>query len=216
MDTGGGSWDPAAMTSDRIVDPTAGWLGVAFLVTLLASEAALSLPDEHAAASTVATFYEGHRAAVIVLQVVAFVASALLALFAWRLRVIDRGIAVAGLALAATTVAPALITIVLAVVADPQHSAAAQAVNRFEPRGDDLLFVGVTLFAVTVVLRRGRSPLWLGVVAAVVALCCLLRLALEAAGRERGVLDSIAPVSFLVLVAALIWLGFRGFPWHHS
>lgn len=200
------------MTSERIVDRTAGWLGVAFLVTLLASEAALSLPDEHATASAVATFYATHRAVVIVLQIVALAGSALLALFVWRLRVIDRSVAAAGLVLAVTTLAPALITIALAIAADPQHPATAGTYNRFEPRGDDLLFVGVTLFAVTVLLRLGRSPLWLGAVAATVALCCLLRLALEAVGRPRGVLDSLAPLSFLVLVAALAWLSFRGYP----
>src|SRR5262245_16617332 len=101
------------MTSQqRIVDRTAGWLGVAFLVTLLASEAALSLPDEHATAPTVAAFYAAHRAAIIALQLVSFVSAALLALFAFRLRVISRGVAAAGLALAATALAPGLITVV--------------------------------------------------------------------------------------------------------
>jgi hypothetical protein len=88
------------MASERISDRTAGWLGVAFLITLLASEAALSLPDEHATASTVATFYAEHRAVIIVLQIVGFAGSALLALFAWRLRVVNRGVAMAGLVLA--------------------------------------------------------------------------------------------------------------------
>ena len=205
-------WDPAAMTSERIIDRTAGWLGAAFLLTVLASEAGLSLPDEHATAPAVAAFYAEHRAVIIVLQLVGFVGAALLALFAWRLRVIHRGVAAAGLALAVTALAPGVITTVLALIADPQHPATAGGYNRFEPRGDDLLFLGVTLFAVTVVLVRGRSPHWLGVVAATVALCCLLRLTLEALGRPRGVLDALAPLSFLLLMAALTWLSFRGFP----
>jgi hypothetical protein len=200
------------MASERIVDRTAGWLGVAFLIALLASEAALSLPDEHATAQTVATFYATHRAVVIVLQFVGFLSAALLALFAWRLRVFNPGVAMAGLVLAVTALAPGLITVVLALAADPRHPATAGAYNGFESRGDDLLFAGVTLFAVAVVLTRGRSPHWLRVVAATVALCCLLRLALEALGRPRGVLDALAPLSFLVLVAALTWLSFRGFP----
>jgi hypothetical protein len=208
----GSAWEAATMISERVVDRTAGWLGVGFLVGLLASEAALSLPDEHATGPTVAAFYAAHRVLIIVLQLVGFLSAALLALFAWRLRVISRGIATAGLVLAVTALAPGLITLILALVADPQHPAAAGTYNRFEPRGDDLLFLGVTLFAVTVLVSRGRSPRWLGVVAATAALCCLLRLLLEALGRPRGVLDALAPLSFLLLIAALTWLSFRGFP----
>jgi hypothetical protein len=200
------------MASERIADRTAGWLGVAFLITLLASEAALSLPDEHAAASTVATFYAEHRAVIIVLQIVGFAGSALFALFAWRLRVVNRGVAIAGLVLAVTTLAPGLITLILALVADPQRTSSAGTYNQLEPRGDDLLFVGITLFAASILLFLRRSPLWLSVVAAIVVLLCLLRLLLEALGRPRGLLDALAPLSFLVLVAALTWLSFRGFP----
>jgi fatty acid desaturase len=64
------------------------------------------------------------------------------------------------------------------------------------------------LFAGAITLLR--SPRWLRVVAAVVALTGLLRLALEVVGRPRGVLDALAPIAFLVLVAALTWLSFRG------
>ena len=60
------------MISRWPVDRTAGWLGAAFLVTLLASEAALSLPDELSPAATVATFYSQHRSVIIVLQIVGF------------------------------------------------------------------------------------------------------------------------------------------------
>jgi hypothetical protein len=95
------------------------------------------------AASTVATFYAEHRAVIIVLQIVG---SALLALFAWRLRVVDRGVAMAGLVLAVTTLAPGLITLILALAADPRHTASAGIYNQLEPRGDDPLFVGIALF----------------------------------------------------------------------
>jgi hypothetical protein len=200
------------MISRWPVDRTAGWLGAAFLVTLLASEAALSLPDEMSPAATVATFYSQHRSVIIGLQIVGFVSCALLALFALRLQRIDRGAAVAGVVLAVAALAPGLVTVALAIAADPQNPSTADTLNRLEPRGDDLLFVGVTLFAIVVAVRLGRSPLWVGIVAAVVALTCVLRLALEILGRPRGVLDSLAPITFLVLVAALVWLRFRGYP----
>ena len=200
------------MISRWPVDRTAGWLGAAFLVTLLASEAALSLPDEMSPAATVATFYSQHRSVIIGLQIVGFVSCALLALFALRLQRIDRGAAVAGVVLAVAALAPGLVTVALAIAADPQNPSTADTLNRLEPRGDDLLFIGVTVFAIVVAVRLGRSPLWVGIVAAVVALTCVLRLALEILGRPRGVLDSLAPITFLVLVAALVWLRFRGYP----
>ena len=200
------------MISRWPVDRTAGWLGAAFLVTLLASEAALSLPDELSPAATVATFYSQHRSVIIGLQIVGFVSCALLALFALRLQRIDRGAAVAGVVLAVAALAPGLVTVALAIAADPQNPSTADTLNRLEPRGDDLLFIGVTLFAVVVAVRLGRSPLWVGIVAAVVALTCVLRLALEILGRPRGVLDALAPITFLVLAAGLVWLRFRGYP----
>ena len=200
------------MISRWPVDRTAGWLGAAFLVTLLASEAALSLPDELSPAATVATFYSQHRSVIIGLQIVGFVSCALLALFALRLQRIDRGAAVAGVVLAVAALAPGLVTVALAIAADPRNPSTADTLNRLEPRGDDLLFIGVALFAIVIALRLGRSPVWVGFVAAVVALTCVLRLALEILGRPRGVLDSLAPITFLVLVAALVWLRFRGYP----
>jgi MFS family permease len=200
------------MNSERTVDRRAGWLGIAFLVLLLASEITLSLPDEHATAAAVTTFYAAHRAIIIGLQIAGLVASALLALFAWRLRVISPGVAGAGLLLAATTLAPTLITLAVAITADPAHPTTAGTLNHWEPRGDDLLFVGVLLFAATLLPFLGRPPRWLGVLAGIVAVFCLLRFALELLGQPRGALDAIAPISFLVLVGALTWLSFRGLP----
>ena len=198
------------MSVDRswTVDRTAGWLGVAFLLTLLGSEAALTLPDESAAAGAVASFYAEHRTAIIVLQVVGFVSCALLALFAWRLRALDRRVCVAGLVLAVAALAPGLVTLILAVVADPAQPDLAETYNRLEPRGDDALFLGIVVFAVAVALVR--SPVWLRVIAAVVAIGCGLRLVLEAIGQPRGAVDSLAPIGFLGLVAALTFLSFRG------
>src|SRR3954453_14617125 len=81
------------MTTPRLVDRTAGWLGVASLLTLLASEIALTLPDVDATPSAVAGFYAAHRGVVVVLQVAGFAASVMLGLFAWRLRQVRRGVA---------------------------------------------------------------------------------------------------------------------------
>jgi hypothetical protein len=94
------------------------------------------------------------------------------------------------------------------VVADPASPEAADTYNRLEPRGDDVLFRGHP----AVRPRRGRPAALARVaagVAAIVALTCLLA-SRWSCGRPRGVFDALAPIAFLVLVAALTWLSFRG------
>ena len=113
-------------------------MAAGFIVLLLATELVLSLPDESASAPTVAQFYAEHRAFIIVLQVVGFVAAGLLGAYAWRLRTVDRVVAGAGLLVAVCALAPGLITLVLAVVADPANPGPASRWNALEPRGDDI------------------------------------------------------------------------------
>jgi uncharacterized membrane protein len=185
-------------------------MAAGFIVLLLATELVLSLPDESASAPTVAQFYAEHRVFIIALQVVGFVAAGLLGAYAWRLRTVDRAVAAAGLLVAVCALAPGLITLVLAVVADPANPGPAGRWNALEPRGDDILFVGIVVFAVAVAVRLGRDLPLLGVVAAVVALACLARLILEAMGKSRGVLESVAPLGFVVLVGVMAVLSFRG------
>src|SRR3954468_9722184 len=119
-------------------DRARAWLGVGFVVLLLGSEGALTLPDENASNASVADFYTTHQSAIVVLQVVGFVACVLLAMFAWRHRSLDRRVAITGVVLAALAAAPGAITIVTALVADTSDPAAAGRFNRLEPRGDDL------------------------------------------------------------------------------
>ena len=48
----------------------------------------------------------------------------------------------------------------------------------------------------------------LGVLAALVAVFCLIRLVLQIAGRDRGPLDAIGPLSFLILIAVMAMLSY--------
>jgi hypothetical protein len=105
---------------------------------------------------------------------------------------------------------PSLITLVIAIVADPNSPSAADRWNRLEPLGDDILFVGIALFAGAVAVRLGRRLLALGLLAAFVAISCLIRLVLELAGKRRGPLDAIGPLSFVSLIAVMAILSFRG------
>jgi hypothetical protein len=81
-------------------DRVAGALAAGFVVLLLATELVLSLPDETASAAVVASFYATHRTLIIILQLLGFVAAVLLGAYAWRLRSVDRVVAVTGLVMA--------------------------------------------------------------------------------------------------------------------
>jgi hypothetical protein len=202
---------PARVASDpRTPDRWAAALALGFIVLLLGTEQVLVLPDVGDSASVVATFYAAHRGLIIVLQVVGFLAAGLLAGYGWRLGPVDRGVAGAVLAAAVCALAPGLATLILALVADPQHVAGAGTWNGLIPRGDDILFVGIVLLGAGVAWRLGRRLPALGVLALVVAVACLVRLALEAAGRPRGALESVGPLSFLILVTVMAVLSFIG------
>lgn len=196
-------------TRGWVRDPTAGWLGIGFLVLLLGSEGALTLPDSDASAASVADFYAQHGTAIVSLQVVGFVACLLLGLFAWRVRVDDPRLAASGVLLAVLAAAPGAVTTVLAVVADPARPAQAGRLNDVVPRADDLLFVGIVLFAGAVV-ASAASPGWMRGLGAVVATLSGVRLVMDLAGADPGPWESLAPLAFLVLVAAMVLLVFRG------
>ena len=173
-----------------------------FVVLLLGSEAALVLPDETAGDSAVASFYATHRGPVVVLQLIGLVAAGLLAGYAGRLRRFDPVASTAGLITAALACAPAVVSLVLALVADPTHPSTAGTWNAWGPRADDLLFVGITVFGAAIALRP-RFPAIARVLGAIVAVLCGARLVLEATGHARGTFDSLGPISFVLLMACL-------------
>jgi hypothetical protein len=194
----------------RTPDRLAAGFAFAFIVLLLVTELVLTLPGEADSPSYVAQFYTEHRTLIIALQILGVVDAVLLGAYAWRLRAVDRFVAGAGLLMAFCALAPTMITLVLAVVADPARVETAAEWNMLEPRGDDILFVGIVLFASTVAVRLGRNNPALGVLALVVAVACLLRLILEAAGKTRGALEAVGPLLFVVLIATMAVLSFRG------
>ena len=195
---------------DHNRDRVAGGLAGGFVLLLLATELVLTLPDDTANPSIVADFYARNRVIVIILQLLGIVAAGLLAGYAWRLRRVDRPISVAGLVMAGCAVVPGLITLVIALVADPADPAAAAEWNSWEPRGDDLLFAGIAVFAATVTVRLARRRTLLAMLAGLTAVAALVRLMLEMMAVQRGPLDAAAPLLFLALVsvmAVLSWLG---------
>jgi hypothetical protein len=123
---------------------------------------------------------------------------------------VDRVVGRVAMVAAVCALAPTLITLVLAVLADPAHAGAAGTWNGLIPGGDDLLFIGVVVFSAGVAWRLRRRLPALAVLAAAVSLACLVRLVLEALGRPRGALESVGPLSFVVLVAVMAVLSFLG------
>ncbi len=177
-------------------------LAWAFVVLLLASEAALTLPDATDPDAVVASFYAQHRATIVVLQLIGLVAAVLLASYSLRLRRTDRVVGTAGLITAALACAPGVMTLGTALVADVAHPGQAGTWNAVEPRGDDLLFLGITLFGAAVALRP-PFPAVARVLGAVVAVLCGARLVVEATGHAPGTFGSLGPIAFVVLVACL-------------
>jgi len=202
--------EPMTTESVRKPDRLAGALAAGFVVLLLATELVLTLPDEADSPVVVANFYATHTNFIIILQVLGLVAAALLGGYAWRLRSVDGVVAATGMIMAGCAAVPGLITLLIAIVADPDHPAAAGRWNALEPRGDDLLFVGIVVFAGAVAVRLGRRLPALGVLAGLVALSCLARLLLELAGSSRGVMDAVGPLLFVVLIATMAVLSFLG------
>jgi len=200
----------AAEYSARTPDRVAAALAGGFVVLLVATELVLSLPDQTASAADVAAFYATHRSFIITLQVLGFGAAVLLGGYAWRLRRVDRAVSAAGLLVAVCGLVPGLVTLVIAVVADPDDPAPAGRWNQLEPRGDDLLFVGILVFAAAVALRLGRRLPALGVLALLLALGCVGRLVLEAVGVGGGPLNAVVPLSFLALMTVMAALSFLG------
>ena len=199
-----------AQESARKPDRVAGALAGGFVVLLLATELVLSLPDEADSPVFVANFYAAHRGFIIILQLLGIVAAVLLGGYAWRLRSVDRIVAAAGMIMAACGLLPSLITLIIAIVADPRKPASAGRWNLLEPRGDDILFVGIVVFAGAVAVQLGKRLPALGALALLVTLSCLARLALEIAGRNRSLLDAIGPLSFVILIAVMAVLSYLG------
>jgi hypothetical protein len=194
----------------RKPDRVAGALAAGFVVLLLATEAMLTLPDETASPAAVASFYATHRGFIVILQLLGMVAAALLGLYAWRLRTVDQAAAAAGMIMAGCGLLPSLITLVIAIVADPTDPSSAGSWNQLEPLGDDMLFIGIVIFAGVIAVRLSRKLPALGVLAGFVAITCLIHLGLEIADRRRGPMDAIGPLSFVLLIAVMAIWSFLG------
>ncbi len=201
--SGSGAEQTERDEANATLSRSSGWLALSFVVVLLFSEAALSLPDATATEAEVAAFYSDHRGAVVILQLIGFGAALLLGLFARRLRTVDRLVSATGIAVAVASVVSGGVILAMALVADPASPSAVGTLNSWEPRADDLLFVAIVGFGAAVAVRFWREHRFLAAIGGATALTCLLRLTMEAIGAALGPVEWLAPVMFVVLVAMM-------------
>ena len=173
-----------------------------FVVLVFVGSAVVSLPESDHPAESISSFYQVHRSAVVITQVVGLAAIVVLLMVlvvlqrwvggGWPLLVSGRLVALASLG----TAVPVLVLTSTTGSVPPAQSAA-----RWADRADDVLFITIALFAVGVVATRMQTSA-LRVSCIVVAVACGLR----GVGAPLGfhALDVVAPLMFLIL---MIWLG---------
>jgi hypothetical protein len=193
----------SSLTAPRAAGRRSGAVyGAAFIVVLFLSAAVVSLPQPDASGQQVVDYYTQYRGLVVVTQLLGLCTVPLLALFAIRLRALDRPSGTAALIVAAMGSLPTLATLLLAVTADPAHIGAAHALNVIAGLADDVLFLTISGFAAVIAARRGTYRPWLRAIAVGTSAVCLARGVLGFAHMQSW-LDAAAPLAFLGLVAAL-------------
>ena len=167
---------PVVADPGRRPDRLGAALAAGFIVLLLATELVLTLPDVADSPSSVANFYVAHRLIIVILQAFGFIAAGLFGAYAWRLRSVDRVVGAAG-----------LVTAVCALVPGPHHRGDRPCRRPREPPVPRLAGTAWSPVAMTSCLSgscsspqlsrfdSGEEAPLLGVLAAVVALSCLIR-----------------------------------------
>ncbi|HVH94096.1 MAG TPA: hypothetical protein VM688_04210 [Nocardioidaceae bacterium] len=182
-----------------------GWT---FVVLLLVSAAMADVPDRSVATPVARDFYQQHAAVVALAQVISIGAAVALALFARTFArgfaaprpVVTSGYVVAGAA--TLTSAPVL---VLASVAHTVSDQTLRLLLLACDATDVLLFVSIAGFTLAVA-HGTTSPVW----RALCAICAVISIArailLSFGATALGV---VAPVAFILLIAALATLSHR-------
>ena len=169
-----------------------GVWGLAFVVLLLVSAAAVSVPTSQESGARIADFYRQHDDVVTAQQVIGVVALAAFVAFALLLAP-NRWLCVALIAFVVTELATNAVP--LAIVLTKPSADTAHTLTFVEDLADAALFVAIALFVSALTLAE---PLWLRVAAYVVAAVCVVR----AVGGPLGftLLDAVAPLAFLVFM----------------
>ena len=184
------------------------------MILLFGGAVSLTLPVDNAKDFEVAVFfassaklailhlgYQAHTWAVFITQGIEIVASIVFIWFAIRLARGDAAVRDLGIAVAVIGVVPSAVLIILTFIADPLYDATAGGWYAVAVLADHVLFLAVAAFA-AVIASRVRDVRWLCRCSIVVAVIALARGVLGFFG-VAGVLEPIAPVVFLALIATL-------------
>ena len=189
----------AALPGRRSYD---GLWFVLFVVLVFVGSAVVSLPESDHPAESISSFYQVHRSAVVITQVVGLAAVVVLLMV---LAVLQRWVGggwpllVSGGLVALASLGTAVPVLVLA-LDDRLGASGTISAARWADWADDVLFVTIALFVGVVATRMQTSALRVSSI--VVAVACGLR----GVGAPLGfhALDVVAPLMFLIL---MIWLG---------
>jgi hypothetical protein len=194
------------------------WWGVAFVILLFVSAAMVSLPIAAEPGDRIAAFYNAHQQVIVWQQIVGTLALLPFLAFAGALSLWARMdgrrnrwlMPVAGL-VALATVVTSLVPLAMALMPNLSPDLAHQ-LTVVEDLADSVLFASLAGF---VLATSTGAPVWVRVLAILVALASLARAVLSPFGLT--VLDVAAPLAVLAFVVLLSGrLLFSPSPRHHS
>ena len=171
-----------------------GWWGIAFVVTLFAAGAMVSLPTGRQTGRAIAAFYAAHTGVILVQQVLGVVTLAFFLAFALALGARRRRWLLVGTVLLAISELVTNIIPVILALTNPEPDGA-HAWTVIEDLADGALFVSIAVFSVAATIDEVG---WVRAVGLVVAAISLLRVVLTLFGVAA--LDALAPIAFLILI----------------
>jgi len=174
------------------------------VVLLLLSAGMASVPGGNDPTGTVRDYYTQHTGVVVAAQVVGLLAAAAFVVFALTARRTAKGrrtgaLEVAGLGVAAAAALAAVPVLWLTAVASTGTDGLVHGLAVASDLTDVLLFATIAVWAMAV-LRAGE-PVWFRMTAGAVGLLAVGRALLLLVGSD--LLELLAPLAFVVLVAAL-------------
>ena len=200
---------PSPGKTGRMDGRTAGLWGWAFVVLLLVSAGMASVPGGDDPTDTVRDFYVRHTGIVVAAQLLGLLAAAAFVLFTIRLRQVtgtrSRGaLATSGVGVGGASVITAIPVLWLAVVSDAGANGLVHALAVGSDLVDVLLFAAIAVWLTNLV--RAAQRVWFKALAGTGAVLAVARALLLLVGS--GVLELLAPLTFVVVVAALSTLLF--------
>ena len=173
-----------------------GWGGIGFVILLFVSAAMVVLPTAEEPGERIIAFYKQHPQEIAIQQLTGAIALLPFLVFAASLGP-NRWLMPAAFLLAACELLTNVIPLAI-VIAPGLSTASAHSLTLLEDLADAALFMSIALFLIAATLK---DPLWIRVLAVLVALACAIRAFASPVGLT--VLDAPAPLAFVAFVLLL-------------